>query len=179
MNTSEFRIDRGVGAAVMALSICAAGAACGGGDAKDSPSSSAPSSKAAKPGTDGFDPCALISADKITTLFGTPTDGTVTGKHSESPGCIWENPATFESVSIDIGKAGTARGGTLGPPDPGFPDSTTPGPDGMRFVGSGVVEFAAGDRANTVQVAVNSLRGKDADDAAVELAHQVSSQLNG
>jgi hypothetical protein len=49
----------------------------------------------------------------------------------------------------------------------------------MRFLGSGSVEFAAGKRSNTVQVAVLSMLGEAADNTAVDLARQISSQLNG
>lgn len=53
------------------------------------------------------------------------------------------------------------------------------GPDGMRFLGSGSVEFAADKRSNTVQVAVLSMLGEQANNAAVDLARQISAQLNG
>ncbi len=49
----------------------------------------------------------------------------------------------------------------------------------MRFLGSGSVEFAAAKRSNTVQVAVLNMLGQAADDAAVDLARKISSQLNG
>lgn len=175
MNPSEFRIRRGTTVALLALSVCAAGAACGSDDADSAATGT--STSALPPGV--IDACALISADQIVSLMGTPTVGEATGDNPDMPGCIWENVDTFESVSVEIGNPNTAVNGTLPPPDPGFPDATTPGPDGMRFVGNGVVEFAAGRRANTVQVAVNTLRGKDADDAAVDLARQIGSQLDG
>lgn len=179
MNPSEFRIRRGVTAAILALSVCAAGAACGSeGGSDDSASSSGAASAAITPaGT--IDACALIPAERITALMGTSIVGEATGDNPEMPGCIWENVDTFESVSVEIGNPDTAINGTLPPIEAGFPDPTTPGPDGMRFLGSGVVEFAADKRSNTVQVAVNTLRGEDADNAAVDLARSISSQLNG
>ena len=93
------------------------------------------------------------------------------------PGCTWENRDTYESVTVEIGNPGTAVNGTLPPPEPGFPDVGTPGPDGMRFLASGMVEFPAGGRSNTVQVAVLALMGQDADNAAVDLARKIGSQL--
>lgn len=93
------------------------------------------------------------------------------------PACTWENRDTYESVTVEIGNPGTAVNGTLAPPEPGFPEVGTPGPDGMRFLGSGMVEFPAGGRSNTVQIAVLALLGPDADNAAVDLARKIGSQL--
>lgn len=182
MSPSEFRIRRGVAAAVLALSVCATAAACGAGDGADgaAPSgSSGPSGAAAEAAGAAIDACALVPADQITSLMGTPTVGEPTGDNPETPGCIWENTETFESVSVEIGNPGTAANGVLPSAQQGSPDPTTPGPDGMRFLGNGVVEFPAAKRANIVQVAVNTLRGDDADNAAVDLARQISSQLDG
>ena len=78
---------------------------------------------------------------------------------------------------MEIGNPGTAVNGTLPPPEPGFPEVGTLGPDGMRFLASGMVEFPAGGRSNTVQVAVLPLMGQDADNAAVDLARKIGSQL--
>lgn len=47
----------------------------------------------------------------------------------------------------------------------------------MRILASGMVEFPAGGRSNTVQVAVLELLGPDADNAAIDLARKVASQL--
>jgi hypothetical protein len=176
MSRSEFRIRRGFTAAVLALSVCAAAAACASGDGSGA---SAPPTDSPRLADGSIDACALVPADEITALMGTPTVGEATGDNPEMPGCIWENIDTFESVSVEIGNANTAANGTLPPPDPAFGEPTTPGPDGMRFLGSGVVEFAAAGRANTVQVAVNTLRGEDADNAAVELARRIGAQLVG
>jgi D-alanyl-D-alanine carboxypeptidase len=40
-----------------------------------------------------------------------------------------------------------------------------------------MVEFPAGGRSNTVQVAVLALMGQDADNAAVDLAHKIGGKL--
>ncbi len=185
MNTGEFRIHHGLAAAVLALSVCAAGVACGSGDSSggSAASSEAPAAGETSAAADApaapIDACSLISSDQIATLVGAMVEGKPTGTDPDMPGCIWENPQTYESVSVEIGNPDTAINGTLPPPEPGFPDPATPGPDGMRFLGSGSVEFAAAKRSNTVQVAVLSMLGEAADNTAVDLARQISSQLNG
>lgn len=124
-----------------------------------------------------IDACALISAEDISRLLGVAVEATPTSTDPAAPGCMWENPANYESVSLDIGGPNTAVNGTLAPPEPGFPLVGTPGPDGMRFMGGGSVEFPAGGRANRVQVAVLSLLGEQANDAAVDLARKVGPQI--
>ena len=47
----------------------------------------------------------------------------------------------------------------------------------MRVLASGMVEFPAAGRSNTVQVAVLALMGQDADNAALDLAHKIGPQL--
>jgi hypothetical protein len=89
--------------------------------------------------------------------------------------CKWENPTTYESVSLEISNPGTAPNNVLPPVDPAF--SFTPGPDGMRFIGSGQVEFAAGNRSNTVQVAVTKMSADEANAAAVDLARKVGPKV--
>jgi len=46
----------------------------------------------------------------------------------------------------------------------------------MRYLGSGTVEFAAGNRSNTVQVAVLKLSADQANSAAVDLARKIAPQ---
>lgn len=153
-------------------------ALAGCGDKEPKAAEPTPQSSAAQATGSAIDACTLISADDIAKLLGKPIDGKATGTDPEMPGCIWENPDNYESVSVEIGNPGTAGNGTLPPPEPGFPDVGTPGPDGMRFLGSGVVEFPAGGRSNTVQVAVLSLLGEAADNAAVDLARKIGPQLS-
>jgi hypothetical protein len=78
---------------------------------------------------------------------------------------------------LTISNPGTALDNKLPPAEPGFPDPTTPGPDGMRYLGGGGVEFAAGDRVNTVQVAVLRMSPDDANAAAVKLAREIAPQV--
>ena len=110
-------------------------------------------------------------------MLGKPIEGKPLGADPEMPACTWENRDTYESVTVEIGNPGTAINGTLAPPEPWFPEVGTPGPDGMRFLASGMVEFPAGGRSNTVQIAVLALMGQDADNAAVDLAHKIGAQL--
>ena len=161
--------------ALVALATAVALAGCGNSDDKSPTSESSQSSAA--PAASGIDACKLIGADDITKLLGKPIDGKSLGADPTMPACTWENRDTYESVTVEIGKPGTAVNGTLPPPEPGFPEVGTPAPDGMRFLASGMVEFPAGGRSNTVQVAVLALMGQDADNAAVDLAHKIGGRL--
>jgi hypothetical protein len=145
----------------------------------DTPSASDSSTQSAGPPPPGtpIDACKLVSADDITKLLGKPIEGRQIGGGPDTPACTWENRDTYESVTVEIGNPGTAVNGTLPPPEPGFPEVGTPGPDRMRFLASGMVEFPAGGRSNTVQVAVLALMGADADNAAVDLARKIGPQL--
>jgi Protein of unknown function (DUF3558) len=166
--------------ALMLVAACAA-TACGTDSGPDSETAvTAPGSVAASDASDSavaIDACALLTAEDISALLGGTVEGKSTTSDPELPGCIWENPTSYESVSVEIGNPDTAVNGTLPPPEPGFPEVGTPGPDGMRFLGSGTVEFAAGGRSNTVQVAVLSMAGDEANAAAVELARKIGPQL--
>ena len=156
--------------------LAAALALAGCGDDKPAPKASSQSSAPPAPGSP-IDACKLASADDIAKLLGKPVEGRPIGATPQAPACTWENRDTYESVTVEIGNPGTAINGTLPPPQPGFPEVGTPGPDGMRFLASGMVEFPAAGRANTVQVAVLSLMGQDADNAAVDLARKIGPQL--
>jgi hypothetical protein len=167
------RIDRLLVLAVLGCGLVG----CGSNGSAHDPSQ--PQSAGESVGAAALDACALIDAADITKLLGVPVTGRPTSTDPKfPPGCMWENPANSESISLEIGNPDTASGDTLPAPEAGFPDVTTPGPDGMRFLGPGSVEFAAGGRSNTVQVAVLSmLGGEQANDAAVELARKVGPQL--
>ena len=120
-----------------------------------------------------IDACALLSAQDISALLGTAVAGRSTSTDPTMPGCIWENPDTYESIAVEVGNPGSAAHNTLAPPEPGFPDVGTPGPDGMRFLVRGQVEFPAGGRSNMVQVAVMAMSDEEADAAAVDLARKI------
>ncbi len=173
--------SRTLGPVLMAAAACLAIGGCGSGSGSDiATASSLPGAPAASdsPGSAAaIDACALISADDISALLGTTIAGKSTTTDPELPGCIWENPDSLESVSVEIGNPDTAMGNELPPPEPGFPELRTPGPDGMMFLGNGSVNFAAGGRSNTVQVAVLSMAGDEANAAAVELARKIAPQV--
>ncbi len=163
--------------AIVVLATALALAGCG--DKKTPPSAESPQSSAAStaaPAAGVIDACKLISADDIAKLLGSPIAGKPIGD-PKMPACTWENRDTYESITLEIGNPGTAINGTLPPPEPGFPEVGTPGPDGMLILGSGMVEFPAGGRSNTVQVALLKLLGEAADNAAVDLARKVGPQL--
>ncbi|WP_163676829.1 hypothetical protein [Mycobacterium seoulense] len=121
-----------------------------------------------------IDACSMISPQDVSSLLGVSVAGVSTGKEPDMGDCTWTNTSTEESVSLTISNPGTALNNRLPPPAPGFPDPTVPGPDGMRYLGGGGVEFAAGDRTNTVQVAVLRLSAGEANAAAVNLARKIT-----
>jgi hypothetical protein len=159
------------------LVVTAALALAGCGSDKPAASGSDTQSSGPPPAGTPVDACALVSPEDIAKLLGKPIDGRQIGGGPDAPACTWENRDTYESVTVEIGRPGTAVDGTLPPPEPGFGEVGTPGPDGMRFLASGMVEFPAGGRSNTVQVAVLELMGTDADNAAVDLARKIGPQL--
>lgn len=120
-----------------------------------------------------IDVCALLSPEDVSAVLGTIVDGAPSDSR-----CVWENPDNLESVSVEIGSPDTAANGTLRPPEPGLEGMYTPGPDGMRFTAAGSIEFVAGGRSNSVQVAVLSMIiDGTANGAAVDLARKIAPQI--
>ena len=160
-------------ATVGALVGCGQSDTGGGSSLRDAKSSASSISAAGDESVAPIDACALLSPDDVSALLGAPVEGA-----SSDSRCVWENPDNLESVSVEIGSPDTAANGTLRPPEPGLENMYTPGPDGMRFLGPGSVEFVAGGRSNTVQVAVLDMIGDgSANDAAVDLARKIGPQL--
>ena len=157
------------------LATCLAVAGCG--DQKPAASDATPQSSGPPAPGSAINACTLVSSDDIAKLLGKPVEGRPIGADGDAPACTWENRDTYESVTVEIGNPGTAVNGTLPPSEPGFPEAGAPGPDGMRFVASGMVEFPAAGRSNTVQVAVLKLLGADADNAAADLARKIGPKL--
>ena len=172
---------RTLGPVLMAAAACLAVGGCGTDSGSDTATASDSSGISAASDASGsaatIDACALLAAEDISALLGGTVEGRSTTTDPELPGCTWENPSSYESISVEIGNPHTAVNNTLPPPEPGFPEVGTPGPDGMRFLGNGLVEFAAGGRSNTVQVAVLSMAGDEANAAAVELARKIGPQI--
>jgi hypothetical protein len=165
---------------ITAVALCYAVSSC---QSQNGPSSSsaragpAPVSSSVAHTANPIDACSMLSPPDISALLGVTVQGTSTNTDPEMGDCTWTNPSTQESVSVQISNPGTAPNNILPPSEPGFPDPTTPGPDGMRFTGGGTVEFAAGNRSNTVQVAVLRLSADQANSAAVDLARKISPQV--
>jgi hypothetical protein len=124
-----------------------------------------------------IDACAMLSSQDISGVLGVTVQGKSTGKTPQMGDCSWENPSTLESVTLEISNPGTAPNNKLPPTAAGLPDASKPGPDGMRLMGGGQVEFAAGNRVNTVQVAVLKLSADQANSAAVDLARKITPQV--
>ncbi|MCP9272083.1 hypothetical protein [Mycolicibacterium arenosum] len=124
---------------------------------------------------DAVDACALLSsADDVAPLIGITVDGVPSGQGATTA-CLWENPETYVSVSVDIGAPGTAVNNTL----PEIEVPTVPGPDGTRSL-AGAVEFAADDRYNSVQVASPiEMTADESTAAAMDLIAKIKPQLEG
>ncbi len=157
-----------VRALISALALCCVAGGCQ--SRGDAPAAA----RTAASAVNRINACAMVSARDIAGLLGTTVEGKSTGKVSDMGDCIWENAVTEESISVEIGNPGTAPNNTLPPPESGFPDPATPAPDGMRFLGGGGVEFAAGDRINSVQVAVLNRSANQVNSAALVLARKIA-----
>lgn len=151
--------------------VLSASVACGPGAGDSDPGGNASTSAAAA----RIDACAMIPAQDIATLLGAAVQGMSSSTRADMGDCKWENRGTYESVSLEIGNPGTAPDNTLPPVDPAY--GFTPGPDGMRYMGSGQVGFPAGGRSNTVQVAVLRLSADETNAAAVDLARKVAPKV--
>ena len=160
---------------LMVLSCAAVGCQSHGANQSALASSAGGTTNGAKP----VDACSMLPPQDISRLLGVTVQGKSTGKDPQMGDCSWENPSTLESISLQISNPGTARNNTLPPPEAGFPDPSKAGPDGMRLLGGGQVEFAAGNRVNTVQVAVLRLSPDQANSAAIDLARKISPQVPG
>lgn len=118
------------------------------------------------------DACALLTSDEISEVIGT---------HEVQPqpllaagACTWRNPDTYVSVSLLIGRSGSAINGTL--PEESDWGPTEPGPDGIRFAPGGITEFVIGDRACELQM-VTDYSPDVADSIAVRLVGLVRGRL--
>jgi hypothetical protein len=124
---------------------------------------------------DAVDACGLLSPAEVAPLIGKDVPGQPSAAGGDGGVCRWENPDDYRSVSVDIGGSGTAANGTLPTWDPAQ-GPERPLPDGMRALGGGQVEFVAGTRDCTVQVA-STITGDADENTAVELARDVRGRL--
>lgn len=169
--------DRSRASGFAALAVLLAVAGCGSGRSEGAGDAGTPNTAPVSGGPVAIDACSLLSAQDVSALLGVTVEGRPTSSDPDAPGCIWENPDNYESISVEIGGPGSAVDNTLRPPEPGFPEVGRPGPDGMRFLGNGQVEFPAAFRDNAVQVAVLQMSADEADAAAVELARKIGPKL--
>ena len=185
IDARQRRVDRTTLASIFRLGVATVALCCAtaGCQSQNGPSTTAGGPVPASSGPDAansvkpMDVCSMLSPHDISALLGTAVPGKPAGKDPRMGGCSWDNPSTEESVSVEISNPNTAPHNTLPARQPGFPDASTPGPDGMRFMGGGAVEFAAGNRVNTVQVAVLRLSSDQANSAAVDLARKILPQV--
>lgn len=155
--------------------VSCAAVACGSSASDSNPGGNGSTPAARSSAASPIDACAMVPAQDIAALLGTTVHGHSWATRPDMGECKWENPATNESVSLEIGNPGTAPNNTLPPSDPAY--GFKPGPDGMLYMGGGTVRFAAGDRANTVQVAALKLSADEANAAAVDLARKVAPKV--
>jgi hypothetical protein len=124
--------------------------------------------------TDGagkkIDACSLLQAGEVQALVpGAPVEGEEQGTGY----CTWEDPTTFNSVSVRIGSPDTAAGGELPAPE-GVGAGYEDGPDGIRFsMGGTVAEFLADGRACDVQI----VNGKEAKSDLIALVGKLQSRV--
>ncbi|QGN47585.1 DUF3558 family protein [Micromonospora sp. WMMD558] len=133
------------------------------------PDQAGPTTGGPAAGGEEVDDCSLLTEAEITDVIGRAGTG-VAG----ADGCVWENRETGHSVTLFVGRPGTAPQGVLPPPDPvlGEPE---PGPDGIRFV-IDEAEFADGDRICRLRVVTSVVDDRDRD-TMVRLAGLVRDRL--
>ena len=164
--------------ATVALSCAAAGCQSPSGPTRASGSGPDKTMPSAAPAAKPIDACSMVSQQDVSSTLGVSVSGKPdASKDPRMGGCTWENTSTYESITLEIGLPGTALRNTLPTPPAGFPTPAKAGPDGMRLLGGGMVEFAAGNRDNTLQVAVLKLSADQSDSAAIELARKVTPQV--
>jgi hypothetical protein len=124
---------------------------------------------------ESLDVCALLSTADVQALVGegitgAPSDG-VNGNV-----CEWENQDTYHSVTVEVGRPGTAPGGQLPPWEPVLGEEESLG-DGMRVGAGGGVEFLVDDRSCFVQVVTADLGGSEDEARAIAFAQEVRGKL--
>lgn len=120
------------------------------------PDQAAPADGGSGPGraAEQVDACLLLTDAEVTEVIG-PNPGGTPG----TDGCVWENPDSSHSVTLSVGRPGTAADGVLPPADAVLGDPEE-GPDGIRF-SVGEAEFASGDRYCTLRVVTSVVDDRD------------------
>lgn len=159
-------------AALLALPACSSSPSSDSGPGSSGADVAAAEKKVTEGGGGRIDACGLLQPAEVKALVpGAPDRGEEQGAGY----CTWEDPVTYDSVTVRIGSENTAAGGTLPEPDSvgaGYED----GPDGIRFsMGGTVAEFVAGSRACDVQV----VNGKEAKADLVALVATLKSRVGG
>lgn len=168
------RLGPAMAAAVLLLAV-----GCGGDDGEDAaaddardaaeevvPDTGAPAVDDGADAADAVDACTLLEEAEVAPHV--PATGPGSGRDGV---CTWENPDTFESVTLTVGEPGTAVD-DLPEPSP-YPDAEPVdrvGADARYSASNGIIEFVAGDRACELQVASVTLDEAAQREAAVELA---------
>jgi hypothetical protein len=168
------RLGPAIAAAVLLLAV-----GCGGDDGDDAADEAQDAAEEAVPGADdpvvddgadegdAVDACGLLEEAEIAPYV------PATGPGSGGDGvCSWENPDTFESVTITVGEPGTAVD-DLPEPSP-YPDAEPidgVGADARYSASNGLVEFVADGRTCDLQVASVTLDEAAQRAAAIELAN--------
>jgi hypothetical protein len=158
-----------------ASTVAGSPAAAGAVPAEASAIVSAENQAGGTTGAGAVDACALLSAADVKPVVGDGVSGEKNPAADDGGKCTWENQDTYNSVTVEVGASGSAPGGALPKWDPAL-GAEHPLPDGMRTVITGQVEFVAGDRDCSVQVAT-ATPGSSDEKKAVELAGKVRGQL--
>jgi uncharacterized protein DUF3558 len=124
---------------------------------------------------ESLDVCALLPTGQVEALVGpgvtgTPSDG-INGNV-----CEWENQDTYNTVTLEVGRPGTAPGGQLPPWEPILGEEEPLG-DGVRGGPGGGIEFLVDDRDCFLQVVTEDLGGEKDRAAEIEFAGVVRGRL--
>lgn len=167
MPTTSRHLQLAVTAAALVAAVCS----CSQNSSLEDATSQA-REKAGAP----VDACAQIPPAEVAGLLGPNIPGKPTVEGGDTS-CVWENPDTSYSITLEIGAAGTAPGGRLPAPDPALSAQPIPNVDGMLMVATDQVEFAAGDRLCFLQV-VTDVAQRDKDrSTAIRLAQDIRARL--
>ncbi|MHA6793574.1 DUF3558 family protein [Pseudonocardia bannensis] len=110
-----------------------------------------------------IDVCRLLTSEEVTAVIGTNNGGRLDPGNGAGS-CSWRNDETYSSITVRIGRTGTAPGDRL--PEPSDYGPAEPGPAGIRFAPGNVAEFAVDGRACEMQVVTDVSTDADRPTAA-------------